>query len=233
MYNKAGARHSATDQRAIQEAHDAICKAGATCGTTKAIGAPWSAVKATGGGKIEGLLIRFTSPMELDAAGDYFDHKTYTDLEDGDALPTLWHHGLDPEIGKRQIGKGVVKLTPAGWWFTTWLNRRDAYEAYMLKMAELGKLGYSSGADPASVVRQPIPGKAYGKRIARWEVIEGSLTPIPADMRNLVSIKSLMAGQPDRKAQLLARMRALELAAIEDEERKVRLLRRMAELERS
>lgn len=211
---KAGARHSASDRQDMQMMHDLAVKQGAMCSPAmKALSAPWSAVKATADGRIEGLLIRFTSPAELDAAGDYFDQKTITDLETGDELPLLWHHGLDPEIGKQAIGKGSVKLTKAGWWFTAWLNKRDEYEAYMLELAKRGKLGYSSGADPASVVRQRIPGKAYGSRIARWDVLEGSLTPIPADFANQVNIKSLL-GTSDRQRRLALE---LELLAIETE----------------
>lgn len=89
------------------------------------VNAPCSAVKATADGKIEGLLIRFTGPNEVDTYGDFFDAKSKIDLEDGDALPLLWHHDRDLEIGKKPIGKGVVKRTKAGVWFQSQLNLRD------------------------------------------------------------------------------------------------------------
>jgi hypothetical protein len=72
--HKAGARHSAADQQAIQDAHDRLVTAGAVCGgKSVALG---STIKAVGGGKVEGLLVRFTSPRELDLGGDYFDSQT-------------------------------------------------------------------------------------------------------------------------------------------------------------
>lgn len=154
------------------------------------ISAPSTAIKAAGNGKIEGILIPFTGPDRVDNYGDYFDTKSKIDLEDGDELPLLWHHGRDPEIGEKPIGKGTVKRVSAGWWFQSWLDMRDEYERYMYKLAVMGKLGYSSGADPSTVARRPI--KKGINHITRWDVLEGSLTPVPAFFGNSVSIKSLM-----------------------------------------
>jgi hypothetical protein len=212
---KAGARHSRADAADMQAIHDLAVKQGAACGgMMKAIGAPL-AVKAVGNGKIEGLLVRFTSPSELDLVGDYFDAQSNLGLEDGDALPLLWHHGLDPEIGKNAIGKGTVKRTPAGWWFTAWLNMRSEYEKYIYKMAELGKLGYSSQADPSTVVRVPVSGKANAHYLKSWWVIEGSVTPTPMDPGNNISIKSLMGSRADdlRRRRLMLELDVLQLEA--------------------
>jgi hypothetical protein len=173
-------------------------------------------------------------------------------VTDGQELPLLWHHGLDPEIGRGPIGRGTVKRTPAGLWFQSWLNRRDEYENYIHKMIELGKAGYSSGADPKTVVRQPLSGKAGAFHIARWKIVEGSVTPIPADSGNRVSIKSLMAASSDwsdvervygkayaadlRREIIEDDLRALELTmqldALESPaERKARILRELDTIE--
>lgn len=189
---KAGARHSQVDQQDIQAAHDALVRAGALC-SAKAWTPPL-AIKSVGGGRVEGLLVRYTDPHRLDLGRDYFDAGTDLCVKDGDELPLLWHHNLDPEK-RGPIGKGTVKFTDAGLWFQSWLNRRDQYEMLILKMIELGKAGYSSGADTPRVLRQPIAGKANAHRIARWPLIEGSVTPVPMDAANTVSIKAFMAQQ--------------------------------------
>src|SRR5689334_4382859 len=91
---KAGARHSASDQAYIQAAHDELCKAGAVCAATKAWTPPL-AIKSVGGGRVEGLLVRYTNPNALDLAGDFFDPNTDLGVRDGQELPLLWHHNLD------------------------------------------------------------------------------------------------------------------------------------------
>lgn len=234
-YYKAGARHSASDQQVIQEAHDRLVSAGAMCGAKA--WTPPSAIKSVGGGRVEGLLVRYTDPARLDLGLDYFDAQTDLGVKDGQELPLLWHHNLDPEK-RGPIGRGVVKYTDLGLWFQSWLNKRDAYEALILKMIEMQKAGYSSGADPDSVVRQPIAGKSRAYRIAKWKVIEGSITPIPMDAGNSVSIKSFMADSGETRAQrLLRELREFEcdlrLEELDKESRARRMLAELREFERS
>jgi len=234
LATKAGARHSQADQGHIQEAHDRLVAAGALCGAKA--WTPPSAIKSVGGGKVEGLLVRYTDPSRLDLGRDYFDKHSDLGVKDGQELPLLWHHNLDPEK-RGPIGKGVVTYTDAGLWFQSWLDQRDEYERYILKMISLGKAGYSSGADPASVVRQPIAGKAQAHRVARWRIIEGSVTPVPMDAGNSVSLKAFMAGAADpRAARLLRELDVLEcdvrIDELENEIRAGDLLRELARLER-
>lgn len=217
---KAGARHSSADQAAIQAAHDGLVTAGAVCGPTKAWTPPMS-IKSIGGGAVEGYLVRYTDPSQLDLAGDYFDKNTRTGLRDGQELVTLWHHDQDPQK-RGPIGKGVVTFTDAGIWFKSWLNRRDAYEMFILKLVEMGKAGYSSGADTATVVRQPIAGRVKANRLARWDIHEGSITPIPMDASNRVSLKSMLADMNPRERLL---------ADLDDLERQLRIERELAALE--
>jgi hypothetical protein len=222
---KAGARHSASDMADLQGIHDLSVKQGATCGLAAKKTAPLiasgGAIKSAGGGKIEGFLVRFGGQGDLSQWRDVFDAQTDYGVKDGDELVTLWHHNLDPEV-TGPIGKGVLKKMDAGWWFQSWLNRRDDYEAAILRLVELGKAGWSSGADPSKVVREPL-GKGM-HRLRVWNIIEGSVTPIPADPGNIVSIKSLMAGgsraaYTDRAIDL-----ELDLDRLEDEVRAAALL---------
>lgn len=229
---KSGARHSALDQGHIQVAHDRLVAAGAQCGTAKA----WtraSAVKSVGGGRVEGLLVRYTNPNEFDVEQDYFTPQTNLGVKDGQELPLLFHHGRDKDVGSRPIGRGIVKFTDAGLWFQSWLDRRDQYEQFILKMIELGKCGYSGGAP--YIVRAPTAGKA--RRVVTFPLVEGSVTPTPADPGNRVSLKAMM--QSPRAARIERELKALEFDVADtidmqlyDLEWQMRLEKELAQLER-
>jgi len=66
---------------------------------------------------------------------------------------------------------------------------RDEYEKQIYKLAQAGKLGWSSGALGHLVEREPA-GKAF--HIKTWFIGEASLTPTPAEPRNnAMPVKSL------------------------------------------
>lgn len=234
---KAGARHSASDQRAIQDAHDRLVSAGAICGTaTKAYALP-QAIKSVGGGRVEGLLCRYSNPMSHDVQRDYFNNTTDFGISDGAILPVLWHHNLDPDK-KGVIGKGQVTFTPEGLWFVSWLNQRDKYEQLILKMVEMAKAGYSGGA--SAIARLASAGQS--RLITKFHLVEGSITPIPADPGNLVSLKALASTEDPRATRIKKELRQLEerqkrdllleLEAIEDEHtRTQRILAELREIE--
>jgi hypothetical protein len=230
---KAGARHSSADQGHIQAAHDRLTLAGAVCNATKAW-TPASAIKSVGGGKVEGLLCRYSTPMATDVERDFFNKTSDFGVKDGQELPVLWHHNLDPEK-RGVIGKGIVQHTDAGLWFQSWLNQRDEYERLILKMIEMGKAGYSGGA--SAIARLASVGKS--RLITTFHLVEGSITPVPADPGNLVSIKAFISGgsltdeqdaeiereiKSERKADLLQRLARLQET---DEAKRARLLREL------
>ena len=105
-------------------------------------------VKALGDGKVAGYLVRYGNPDELDLTGDFFTKDTEFGLEDGWKVPVYYQHGYDGVIKKRKIGKGTLKFDDIGVWFDAQLAMRDDYERMIYKMAEEGKLGWSSGAAP-------------------------------------------------------------------------------------
>jgi hypothetical protein len=75
------------------------------------------------------------------------------------------------------------------------LDRRDEYESMLAELADAGKLGWSSGSAPHAV-RKGADGE-----ITRWPLIEGSLTPTPAEPRaSAVPLKAL-AGEPQKEAR--------------------------------
>lgn len=146
-----------------------------------------SAVKALGDGRVGGYLVRYTDADAPDLQGDFFTPET--ELGFYEALPVLYHHGQDKTVGRRVIGRGVVKRDDIGLWVEAQLAMRDEYEKYIYSLAEKGKLGWSSGAVSHMVEREQ---KAVGVQwIKTWWVAEASLTPTPAEPRNdAATIKS-------------------------------------------
>lgn len=145
------------------------------------------AVKALGDGRVGGYLVRYTDASTPDLQGDYFTPES--ELGFYEALPVLYHHGQDKTVGRRVIGRGVVKRDEIGLWVEAQLALRDEYEKYIYDLAEKGKLGWSSGAVSHMVEREQ---KAVGVQwIKTWWVAEASLTPTPAEPRNdAATIKS-------------------------------------------
>lgn len=161
------------------------------------------AVKALGNGKIGGYLVRYTDESSPDLAGDYFTADT--ELGTVEELPVLYHHGQDAKIGKRILWRGKLQKDDLGLWIEAQLAMRDEYEASIYKLAEDGKLGWSSGAVSHLVEReQKSPNVAW---IKMWWVAEASLTPTPAEPRNeAATIKSGEAGTPEDAAKASAEL---------------------------
>ena len=152
------------------------------------------AVKALGDGKIGGYLVRFTDMQSPDLTGDYFTSET--ELGTVEALPVLYHHGQDAMIGKRVLGSGKLRKDDIGLWVEAQLALRDEYEASIYKLAEDGKLGWSSGAVAHLVEREQKT--ASVSWIKMWWVAEASLTPTPAEPRNeAATMKSGEAATPE------------------------------------
>ncbi len=148
-----------------------------------------SEVKALGEGKVGGFLVQYSEHKDPDLVRDFFDAKSDLDIENGERLSVYYDHGLDATLKNRKIGRGAVEYKDAGLWLEAQLDRRDAYEAYVYKMAEEGKLGWSSGPAQHLVRREPV-GKSM--HITHWPIKEASLTPMPAEFRNgVVMLKSL------------------------------------------
>jgi HK97 family phage major capsid protein len=134
-------------------------------------------VRAVGNGVVEGLLVPFNTPDNPDWYGTYFDANTDYVTEDFPPLRAvvLYDHGLDETLNIRNLGTPVrAKFTDAGLWFQAQLKLRDEWEQEVYKLAEDGKLGWSSGALPQSVE------VADDGHIERWAIIDATLTPRPA-----------------------------------------------------
>lgn len=141
--------------------------------------------------RIGGHLVRFTGPKDPDLFGDFFTSDTDYghDEIDGLRLRLYYEHGFDGHFKSTPIGAGRVKSDDVGLWFEAQLDIADEYAEYVRNLIDEGKLGYSSGAVGHLVERQDMGKAAWLKR---WPLGEASLTPRPAEPRNIVSLKSLM-----------------------------------------
>jgi len=173
-----------------------------------------SNIKATGRGMVEGYLVRFGNPSDTDLERDYFTKSTDFGIEFGDGsihkLGLYYNHGMDKTLGTKKIGYGSIKLTDKGLWYEAQLDMADEYSKMIYELAQKGKLGFSSGAASHMVEREKI-GKSY--EIKRWNLAEASLTPQPAESRNMASVKRYF----DERGRFIPYTRE-ELARMEDKE---------------
>lgn len=193
---KIGAMISQANKKKLQAAHDALAELGVACQTVKevdpdALAFFGDAVKALGDGKVGGYLVRHSGTHDPDLTDDYFDNQT--DIHAPDTLPVLYQHGMDTKMGKRVLGTAKTGRDEVGLWIEAQLDMRDKYEQAIYKLAEQGKLGWSSGALSHLVEREQV-GKSY--HIKTWFIGEASLTPTPAEARNnVLPIKSLITSE--------------------------------------
>jgi phage head maturation protease len=153
-------------------------------------------VKALGGGKVGGYLVKFSTADDPDLVGDFFTPETDFDLYEGKRTLTLYDHGLDKTIKRRKLGYGSAKVDDVGVWFEAQLEARDEYEAKILELVEAGKLGWSSGSAPHLVERKAVK-KAF--ELLSWPIVEASLTPTPCEPRT--SVQSLKSYELEREVE--------------------------------
>ena len=143
-----------------------------------------SEVKALGDGKVGGYLVRFGDEDTVDLQGDYFTKSTDFGMQDSSAV--LYHHGLDPVLGRRLLGEGkraTLKKDDVGVWIDAQLNMRDDYEKALYELVEASKMGWSSGTAPHLVTRARKSNGAT--EVLTWPLgIDASITPGPAEPRN-------------------------------------------------
>ena len=70
-------------------------------------------------GRVGGYLVAFGGPEDKDLQGEYFTKDTDFHLEDYPVVGerVLYHHGLDPQIGVKAIGKITdMRMDDVGIW---------------------------------------------------------------------------------------------------------------------
>jgi len=120
-----------------------------------------SEIKAVDG-KVKGYAIRFGSPVDTDLESDYFTANTDfgRPLKKGEQfkMNLYYHHGQDKNIKSYVIGSGVGTLDDKGIWFS---------------------------GSASHLVSREKQGKSF--EIKSWPIAEISLTPTPAESRNMVA----------------------------------------------
>lgn len=155
-------------------------------------------VKALGDGRVGGYLVLFSGPDDPDLQGDYFTKSTDFKTRTGREMDILYRHGVHPVIKSRTLGSAEVEIDEVGVFLHGELELRDNYERAIYKLAELGKLGWSSGALGHLVKRAP---KKKAFEVETWALGEASLTPTPVEPRtSAFPIKSLGDEEIDLEA---------------------------------
>jgi len=150
-------------------------------------------VKALGDGRFEAPLITFTDATQPDLVQTFFDARTNYWREFPARVPLLYSHGYDAALRLKPLGMGTafrggadLSMTDAGVWMQGQLDLRDEYEAMIYSMIETGKMGTSSGSASHMVEYAEEPDHPDVWRITSWPIVEGSLTPTPAEPKNTV-----------------------------------------------
>lgn len=149
-----------------------------------------TALKMLGEGRVGGYLVNWGSPSQKDLQGEYFTPLSSLGLDWYTQRPVLYHHGLDGNVKAAVIGViDTLKADAIGVWAEAQLDLRQKYVLTVLKLVEKGILGWSSGSLPHLVEVE------RDGHIKSWPIVEGSLTPTPAEPRrtDVHTIKSAFA----------------------------------------
>ena len=130
-------------------------------------------------GRIGGYLLVWGEPQQRDLQGEYFTPQTDVGLDWYEQRPVLYHHGLDGDLKAAVIGV-IDTLMPdeTGLWAEAQLDLRKRYVRAVQRLVDQGVLSWSSGSLP-----HLVEVNAEGQ-IKRWPIVEGSLTPTPAEPRH-------------------------------------------------
>jgi HK97 family phage major capsid protein len=129
-------------------------------------------------GRVGGYLVVWGTPQQRDLQGEYFTPETDLGLDWYDQRPVLYHHGLDGDLKAAVIGViDTIRVDDTGVWAEAQLDIRQRYVRAVQRLVDKGILGWSSGSLPHLVE------VADDGRIKCWPIVEGSLTPSPAEPR--------------------------------------------------
>ncbi len=130
-------------------------------------------------GRIGGYLLVWGEPQQRDLQGEYFTPETDVALDWYPQRPLLYHHGLDGALKAAVIGViDTLRRDEIGLWAEAQLDLHKRYVRAVQRLVDGGILSWSSGSLPHLVE----VGEAG--QIKRWPIVEGSLTPTPAEPRH-------------------------------------------------
>lgn len=138
-------------------------------------------------GRIGGYLVVWGDATKRDLQGEYFTQETELGLDWYPRRPVLYQHGLDGELGPVMIGQiESLRADDTGVWVQAQLDLRSRWARAVLDLVQREVLGWSSGSLPHLVAVET------DGHIRRWPIVEGSLTPSPAEPRftDAVAVKA-------------------------------------------
>ena len=164
---------------------------------------------------VGGISIRFDEEYgsQTDLTGQWFTKDTYFGPSDGGNVDVYFHHSYpiysddiarntSKALAEHTFGIAKAEREEMGIWVETVMDMRDDYEKQVAELCKANKIGWSSGSayhmvrlehvdeieDMPESRRDALLCKFwYPGRIKRWPVVEHSLTPTPAEPRNMVS----------------------------------------------
>lgn len=150
-------------------------------------------LKALSDGRIGGYLVVFTDGTDRDSYGEYFTRQTDYGLQYYRNQPVLYHHGQNDDLVTPIGSIDTLRIDDYGVYAEAQLDtqhpdpdiQRYAQTAY--QQVNMGKLYWSSGS-ANHLVRVNDD-----KEITQWFIVEGSLTPTPAEQRGRTQVEVLRA----------------------------------------
>lgn len=138
-----------------------------------------------GGNAVSGWLVQFD---KVDVDGQYFTKDTdFGTDRDQISLPIMYRHGKSKKAKKTRYGELHITRKETGLWAEGTVDASKKYAKEILGLAASGTLGWSSGSSEHCT---DFVKTAKGERIDAWFLIEGSLTPNPAEPSNNAFVKS-------------------------------------------
>lgn len=132
-------------------------------------------------GRIGGYLVLWGDTTRRDVYGEYFSKNTAeidTIFNAIGKLPALYQHAMDGSVKSSVVGViDTLRKDDIGVWMEVQLDLANQYAGAIQNLARQGVLGTSSGTLPGARKVSPTG------EILRWPIIEGSLTPTPAEPR--------------------------------------------------
>ena len=137
------------------------------------------ATKAEDVGYLEGYLVLFGDDKSLDTDGQYFAPDT--DFGPHEQSVVIYHHGRDKTLKSAILDEAAtIGKDDTGVWIRSQIDLRDDYRRAIYELASRGYLGWSAGTLPAHFEVDDTG------RIRKFYLgLDASLTPTPADIRNL------------------------------------------------
>ena len=129
-------------------------------------------------GRIGGYMLVWGEADRRDLQGEFFTPQTDVGLDWYEQRPVLYHHGLDGALKAAVIGViDTLRPDETGLWAEAQLDLHKRYVRAVRRLVDLGVLSWSSGSLPHLV------DVGEDGRIKLWPIVEGSLTPTPAEPR--------------------------------------------------